>query len=91
MIDFEVAETNYSIIVKIAKRAVKEAEELGVKIPLITAELSLLACHNTCPLRLDELLVATSGNLLHDVGGIIRHLNKETGELQDCFLPRYSL
>jgi len=27
---------------------------------------------------------------MHDVSGIARHLNRETGRLEGCFLPRFS-
>lgn len=29
-------------------------------------------------------------NFAHDVGGIRYHLDRNTGELADCFRPRYS-
>lgn len=53
--------------------------------------MDIAAAHlNGCPLRLEELADADNFNFAHDVLGINRHLNRETGELQDCFLPRYA-
>lgn len=42
------------------------------------------------PLRLDDWLEADDFNFTHDVGGIRRHLNRQTGELMDCFVPRFA-
>lgn len=44
-----------------------------------------------CDLDLQALLDADEANFLHDIGGIRRHLNHQTGELQDCFWPRYAV
>ena len=49
------------------------------------------ACHcNGCALRLDELLQAADSDFVHDVAGIYRNLDRLTGKLQDCFLPRFA-
>jgi hypothetical protein len=40
------------------------------------------------PLDWGRLLAADDFNFLHDVGGISRHINRDTGELMNCFLPR---
>lgn len=47
--------------------------------------------HEKRPIRLNELLHADDSNFIHDVFGILRHINTETGELQDCFVPRFSV
>lgn len=41
-----------------------------------------------CELDLQKLLDAPDGDFGHDVFGIRRHINRQTGELGDCFLPR---
>ena len=41
-------------------------------------------------LDLEAMLYADDHNFLHDVLGIIRHMNRTTGKLENCFLPRYS-
>lgn len=48
-------------------------------------------CHATIPLRLDELLRADDVNFAHDVGGIRRHLDRQTGEMWNCFVPRFAV
>jgi len=52
--------------------------------------MDLGAAHLACPMRLAELADADDFNFAHDVGGIMRHLDRNTGELTDCFTPRYA-
>lgn len=53
--------------------------------------MDLTACHlNGCPLDLEGLLSAENDDLIHDVSGIMRHINRKTGRLEDCFVPRYA-
>ena len=75
----------------VACRATKMANELKGNYPKLDALMDIDACHsNGCPLKLQELLVADNANFAHDIFGIRRHLDRTTGELGDCFLPRYS-
>ena len=54
-------------------------------------DMDITACHaNGNPLRLAELLSADDFNFCHDVLGIRRHINRETGQLENCFVPRFS-
>jgi len=86
-ISFTVSKNDAVIILKIAKRARKIS---GNKYPLLDAEMDITATHaNGCPLKLAELLAADDFNFIHDVFGIRRHLDRETGELMDCFSPRF--
>lgn len=53
--------------------------------------MDLTACHaNGNPLRLSDLLAADDFNVMHDVGGISRHIDHDTGKLLNCFVPRFS-
>lgn len=54
-----------------------------------TMDVEAVHC-NGCPLRLDELLETDDYNFGHDLSGIAAHLDRETGELTNHFLPRYS-
>ncbi|NTV02442.1 MAG: hypothetical protein HGB04_06605 [Chlorobiaceae bacterium] len=57
----------------------------------MTLGMDLIACHaNGCGLDLERLSEAQDMDLLHDALGIARHINRKTGELQDCFLPRFA-
>lgn len=78
-------------IAAIARRAVSMANEVGFKYDWMDADMDITACHlNGTPLKLNALLAADSANFAHDVFGIRRHLNRETGKLEDCFCPRYA-
>lgn len=77
---------------KIAKRAVKMAIDLNVQYKQMTAIMDIDACHsNDCPLKLQELLEADDSNFAHDVFGIRANIDRTTGKLQNCFLPRYAV
>lgn len=53
--------------------------------------MDITACHaNGCPLNLEKLLGFPDFDFAHDVFGIQEHLNRRTGGLMDCFLPRCS-
>jgi hypothetical protein len=52
--------------------------------------MDLTACHlNGSPLRLADLLATDDFNFLHDLRGIDRHMNRETGQLGGYFVPRF--
>lgn len=75
----------------IARRAVLLAAKYGFQYDFMDADMDITACHmNGNPLKLAQLLGADDSNFMHDVFGIRRHLNRETGKLEDCFSPRYS-
>ena len=78
--------------IRLVNRAARQENLL--RGPNYTSALSLrkdlTACHlNGCPLRLADLLAADDFNLIHDVGGISGHIDRETGQLMDCFSPRF--
>lgn len=83
--------TEMEIVHSIAQRAAAQAQKLDIDYRLIDADMDISAVHvNGCPLRLSELLEADASNFAHDVFGIRRHLNRETGQLADHFLPRFA-
>jgi hypothetical protein len=53
--------------------------------------MDLAAVHYTCPLRLTDLAVADVASFGHDLGGIRRFLDRTTGELRNCFVPRLAV
>lgn len=54
--------------------------------------MDILATHlNGCPLDLPKLRDASESTLAHDMGGIAKHLDRTTGRLGDCFVPRTAL
>ena len=57
----------------------------------INLMMDLTACHaNGNPLRLQDLIDADDFNLFHDVAGIARHIDRDTGRLTNFFSPRFS-
>jgi len=56
---------------------------------VLTTQMDLEACHtHGCPLDLETLRKAKKSDLMHDVAGIHSHIDHDTGELRDCFVPR---
>lgn len=64
----------------------------SVPVDRLSVMMDIEACHcNGCPLDLVSLHEAARDvDLVHDVAGISRHLNRETGRLEDLFVPRYA-
>ena len=90
-ISFDASDEDLLLIYKIQKRALTMIKEAGGKYDAIDCNMDLVACHaNGNPLRLQALLDADDFNFAHDIFGIRRHLNRQTGELMNCFSPRFS-
>jgi hypothetical protein len=86
MISFDVARDEVLTIHAIAKRA---ATLIGGD--LLEWDMDISATHaNGSPLRLAELAEADDLNFVHDLCGIRKHLNRETGHLEDGFVPRFA-
>ncbi len=93
MVSFEVTKDERKLIEKIAERADKDlfGHAHGVQSRLDTEmDLSAVIAQGV-PMRLQELLDADAFNFAHDIGGIYRHLDRSTGKLGGCFLPRFAL
>lgn len=74
-----------------ADRAVALAKKAGVKYRKLDAAMDLTAAHlNGSKLDLLKLVAADDFNFGHDVFGIRRHLDRSTGKLGGCFVPRFS-
>ena len=71
---------------------VRRAEDLGVIFSnRVSLMMDLDACHsNGCRLDLLGLLLADDHNFTHDIAGIQRHIDRFTGKLGDCFVPRFA-
>lgn len=74
--------------------AIATRAEALFKRPEVTQAIVYMAVrmvHQRRGLRLQELVEADDFNFAHDVGGILQHLDFPTGELQDCFVPRFAI
>ena len=84
-INWKVSKEDWQIIHKITARAFSIW-----KLDRVTLEMDLIATHlNGTPLRLKEFLEADNFNFGHDVFGIQEHIDRNTGKLTRCFLPRF--
>jgi hypothetical protein len=87
-VQFKISLEDDNVIRAIVDRA---KQTFQGKINKMGLTMDITACHaNGNPLRLDDLLAADRLNFAHDVFGIQDHLDRKTGKLRDCFLPRFS-
>lgn len=86
-IKFDMTDDEARLIQKIVTRALNNSYITGGEI--IALEMDLAACNaNGTPLDFEKLLAFDAFNFAHDIGGIRRHLDRDTGKLKDCFTPR---
>ena len=84
-LSFKTTNKELIVISKIAKRAAG----LGIASDLLSCEMDLSACHaNGIPLDFQKLLDFPDFDFAHDVAGVARHIDRETGKVMDCFIPR---
>lgn len=83
---------NLETISKITDRAMVLAEKHGIEYERQCCMMDLSACSaNGNPMDFDRLLTADEFDFAHDVFGIRRHIDRETGKLTGCFSPRFSI
>jgi|SRR5882724_9750930 len=88
---FKATRAEFETIRKIAERAHRAAIRSGVEYTVLDAHMDVEACHcNSNPLRLEELLTADDVHFNHDVFGIRRYLDRDSGKLTDHFTPRHT-
>ncbi|ATJ91575.1 hypothetical protein HK16_04960 [Acetobacter senegalensis] len=74
------------IVPKICVDTGMDAEDLS-----LSTRMDLIATYaNGCPMDFDRMRKADDFNILHDITGIKNHLNRETGQLEGMFLPRFA-
>lgn len=93
VISFETSKKDIVLIDRIAARAIKLAKKFGsTDLKQITIDMDITACHcNGCELDLKKLLDFDDFNFSHDVFGIHSHINRDTGKLGNCFVPRCAI
>lgn len=91
ILNWKLSPDDSKLVTAIAKRAVIRYRASDIVADPLNIEMDLTAVHNNgTPLRLKELLAADNFNLMHDIGGIARHINRDTGQLEDFFVPRFA-
>ena len=86
--NFTISANDHAAIIEIVERAGNLADAMGVPFQGLTTFMDLSATQNSTPMRLQDLLAFDDVDFAHDVWGIARHINRKTGDLEDCFLPR---
>jgi hypothetical protein len=88
--NWEITKEDYDLLVLVAVRA--KAELTGYPDDRRTLIMDLNACHaNGCALDFKGLLAAPLGDFSHDIYGIRKAINRDTGKLtEDVFMPRYA-
>lgn len=86
-VQFNATKFDRAIVMKIAQRAHKALP--GRSIMDWAMDVEATHCNGN-PLRLADLLAADGFSFLHDMTGICRHLDRDTGQLNNHFLPRFS-
>lgn len=90
--NFTTTSEELNFILRIGDRGEDTYKRFGERNPKMTLVMDITACHcNGCPLRLQDLLEADDFNFLHDVVGIRKHINRQTGRLEGAFLPRFAV
>jgi len=87
MINFKATKEDIQTIHKIVSRGFCKQ----IYADRTSMSMDIAATHlNGCPLKLKELLAADDFNFFHDIYGIYNHLDRKTGKLKNCFLPRFA-
>ena len=87
VVNFATSTREMNLISLIVKRAYK----LWKIEDTLSLNMDITATHcNGTPLDLSKLLAADEFNFGHDIFGIMNHINRDNGQLEDCFLPRCS-
>lgn len=74
------------IVPKICASTGANADELS-----LSTRMDLLATHaNGCPMDFERMREADDFNILHDIAGIRKHLNRKTGRIVGFFVPRFA-
>lgn len=91
MINWNTDKDAHLLIAKIAHRAVRYYADNDIEIDYQTTVMDLTACHaNGMPLKLDDLFNADGLNFAHDISGISNYIDRATGKMTRCFVPRYA-
>jgi hypothetical protein len=89
-LSFKATSEEYALFSAIVERyAPIYKQHTGENVDRMSLHMDLTACHaNGTALDLQRLLDAPQFDFVHDVAGIQRHINRDTGKLENCFHPR---
>lgn len=81
---------NLDTLAAIADRAERLYKTLGLKDSRMTILMDLHHADHQIAIDFDRMLAADDANFGHDMLGIRQHLNRKTGEIEGCFVPRFA-
>ena len=91
MIEWErTSKEDIQLITGIFERAIREGivrDDFDDRAGML---MDLEAAHIAEPLDLAQMLIGDNNELSHDIWGIYHHLNRQTGQLDDGFVPRFA-
>ena len=87
MLNWKASREEHALILEIVKRAAQAWPDVN----RMELNMDITAAHlNGCPLDLAKLLAADDNNFGHDVFGIRKYIDRSTGKIGECFVPRYA-
>lgn len=90
MTDTHTSRYELDLILAIARRAADAFPNIDRPITFWALDVENAHTKNG-PLRLHELLAADKSTFAHDMLGIYAHMDRKTGKLTDCFVPRLAM
>jgi len=92
-ISWDVSKGDTVLIGRIARRYKAICVDNGTpSARLVEIRMDLTACHaNGCKLDMGQLASASDADLIHDVDGIWKHMDRETAQIGGSFLPRFAV
>jgi hypothetical protein len=88
-LNFKCSKEEHKQIITIAKRAIKLSEKNDITYSMTDCIMDITATHcNGTKINLKKLIEFNDSNFGHDVYGIRRYIDRNTGKLTNNFLPR---
>jgi hypothetical protein len=92
MIEFNnLSHSDMNLIEKVADRVANYYQQHDLGYDRLSLTMDISAAHLNTPLDLEAMLAGDDADFFHDAFGIRNHINRETGELEDCFVPRFAV
>lgn len=91
MPDVQFNPTGFDLISKIIDRADDFSPGRFRRIDLMMDLEAANGVNGNPPINLSRLLAASDADFVHDVFGIVRHMDRATGKLGDFFVPRHAV
>lgn len=76
------------LTIRIISRLKHGHPDLWKKLDNLSLSMDLAVCYNKGHANLAALLELDPRDFVHDIIGIVDYLNRKTGEMNNCFVPR---